>query len=144
MIDSSWIDAAIGGSLIGIASGGLMFLNGRIAGISGIFHRATEGDSEAWRWAFLFGLVVTGLVWRLLWASPGHDLSATVSSYGGYIAAIVGGLLVGFGTRMGGGCTSGHGICGLARLSLRSLTAVLVFMATGIAVTAAIRGLGMM
>ena len=141
MIDASWVEAAVGGGLIGLASGGLMLLSGRIAGISGIFHRAIEGDSDGWRGAFLFGLIATGLLWRLLWATPNFDLPSVP---GGYIAAIAGGLLVGFGTRMGGGCTSGHGVCGLARLSIRSLTAVLVFMGTGVAVTAVMRHLGVM
>ena len=132
----SWRNAAIGGALIGLASGGLMLLNGRIAGISGIFHRAAEGSREAWRWAFLLGLIVSGLAMRALFPS---DDTASNPSVTGYLTAIIAGLLVGFGTRVGSGCTSGHGICGLARLSLRSLLAVLVFLASGIIVTAVMR-----
>ncbi len=141
MIEASWMEAAAGGGLIGLAAGGMMLLNGRVAGISGIFHRAVEGDPGLWRWAFLFGLIATGFLWRLLWTASGFDFAAVP---GGYIVAITGGLLVGFGTRMGGGCTSGHGVCGLARLSIRSLTAVLVFMGTGVAVTAVLRYLKVM
>jgi uncharacterized membrane protein YedE/YeeE len=139
MIDASWLEAGVGGALIGLSAGGMMLLNGRVAGISGIFHRATEGDHGVWRWAFLFGMLISGLAWRLLFAAPGFSFSIAPDST---IAAVTGGLLVGFGTRMGDGCTSGHGICGLARLSSRSLVAVLVFMGTGFAVTAAMRYLG--
>lgn len=141
MIDASWIEAAVGGGLIGLAAGGMMLLNGRVAGISGIFHRAVEGDPGLWRWTFLFGLIATGFLWRLLWSAPGFDWPTVPGSA---VAAIIGGLLVGFGTHLGGGCTSGHGVCGLARLSMRSLTAVLVFMGTGVAVTATLRYLDLM
>ena len=132
----SWRNAAIGGAMIGFASGGLMLLNGRIAGISGIFHRAAEGSREAWRWAFLLGLIASGLAMRAFF--PPAD-TASSPNITGYLSVIVAGLLVGFGTRIGSGCTSGHGICGLARLSLRSLVAVLVFLAAGIIVTAVMR-----
>ena len=130
-----WKNAAIGGALIGLASGGLMLLNGRIAGISGIFQRAVEGSREPWRWAFLAGLLAAGLASRWL-LTPAVAINADFCSY---LAAVAAGLLVGFGTRLGSGCTSGHGICGLARLSPRSLVAVLVFLGTGIAVTALMR-----
>ena len=144
MIDgslSAWRNAALGGALIGLASGGLMVLNGRIAGISGIFHRAVEGSRDTWRWAFLAGLVATGFVSRWLPSSSTVAVSAQPHA-SSYVAAIVAGLLVGFGTRMGSGCTSGHGICGLARASPRSLVAVLVFLLTGILVTAGMRLIG--
>lgn len=139
MLESAWIswrNAAIGGALIGLASGGLMLFNGRIAGISGIFHRAAEGSREAWRWAFLLGLIASGLAMRAFFPP---DETASNPNITAYVTAIVAGLLVGFGTRIGSGCTSGHGICGLARLSLRSLLAVLVFLASGIIVTAVMR-----
>lgn len=144
MLDSNWLawrNAAIGGTLIGLASGGLMLLNGRIAGISGIFHRVAEGSREAWRWAFLLGLIATGLATRWLPSAAVPDVAAT-TNIGSYFVAIGAGLLVGFGTRMGSGCTSGHGICGLARLSPRSLVAVLVFLGSGILMTAAMRLMG--
>ena len=142
MIDASWINAAIGGVLIGLASGGLMLLDGRLAGVSGIFHRVVEGNRETWRWAFLLGLVLAGLAAHL-WQAPAAALTAD-KSLSGYLVVILAGLLVGFGTRMGNGCTSGHGICGIARLSLRSLLAVLVFLGTGMLVTAALRFSGVM
>lgn len=137
----SWRNAAIGGALIGLASGGLMLLNGRIAGISGIFHRAAEGSREAWHWAFLLGLMASGLAMRAFVESDGAASNANLISY---VTAVAAGLLVGYGTHMGSGCTYGHGICGLARLSPRSLLAVLVFLASGIVVTAVMRLTGTM
>ncbi|MFT4074658.1 MAG: YeeE/YedE thiosulfate transporter family protein [Asticcacaulis sp.] len=114
-----------GGVLIGTAAGGLYLVSGRIAGISGIFGNALSGPRGGWRGLFILGLVLAGLGARLLGVTPpgiGSPLALT----------ILAGLLVGIGTRLGNGCTSGHGVCGLARLSLRSLTAVLIFMATAI------------
>ncbi len=138
MNSQSWINSLLGGALIGLASGGLMLFNGRVAGISGIFHRAVEGSRDAWRWAFLLGLVLTGTVAHQLF--PTAMMTTSTSSTPNHTALLIAaGLLVGFGTRMGSGCTSGHGICGLARLSPRSLVAVLVFLGTGIAVTLALR-----
>ena len=139
MLETAWVscrNAAIGGALIGLASGGLMLVNDRIAGISGIFHRAAEGSREAWRWAFLLGLIVSGLAMCAFFPS---DYTASNPNITGCLTAIIAGLLVGFGARVGSGCTSGHGICGLARLSPRSLLAVLVFLASGIIVTAVMR-----
>ncbi|MBL8523687.1 MAG: YeeE/YedE family protein [Betaproteobacteria bacterium] len=138
MIDASWGYALTGGALIGLASGGLMLLNGRIAGISGVFHRAVEGSRDGWRWAFLAGLLLAGAVAHFV-APARLPVSGSGSSI---VVAIIAGLLVGIGTRMGSGCTSGHGICGLARMSPRSLAAVLVFLATGMLVTAAVGWLG--
>lgn len=112
-----------GGVLIGTTAGGLYLVSGRIAGISGIFGNALNGPIGGWRGLFIIGLVLAGLGARLLGVTPsgiGSPLGMT----------IIAGLLVGIGTRLGNGCTSGHGVCGLARLSLRSLTAVLIFMAT--------------
>ena len=138
MNSQSWINSLLGGALIGLASGGLMLFNGRVAGISGIFHRAVEGSRDTWRWAFLLGLVLTGTVAHQLF--PTAMMTTSTSSTPNHTALLIAaGLLVGFGTRMGSGCTSGHGICGLARLSPRSLVAVLVFLGTGIAVTLALR-----
>jgi uncharacterized protein len=143
MIDSSWWYALGGGALIGLASGGLMLLNGRIAGISGVLHQAidTKAPSEAWRWAFLAGLVLTGAITQLIFPQV---ISASTFAEKEIIITIAAGLLVGFGTRMGSGCTSGHGICGLARFSPRSFVAVLVFLGTGMVVTAVMRLLGAM
>ena len=119
------ISALFGGALIGLASAWLLAANGRVAGVSGILHDALAAPVAAWRGAFIAGLLLAGFAWQLL-AGPvpvreGFPL--------GWAAAA--GLAVGFGTRWGGGCTSGHGVCGLGRMSARSLVAVLVFMAAG-------------
>jgi len=116
-----------GGILIGLAAVWLLAVNGRIAGVSGILHGFFQSKGErAWRFAFLAGLIAAGFAWHL-YAGPAP---AREGFSLGWVAAA--GLLVGFGTRLGGGCTSGHGICGLGRLSLRSLVAVAVFMALGV------------
>ena len=133
---TQWMTALTGGVLIGLAATLLLWLNGRIAGISGIFGGVLlpkSGDS-AWRAAFLIGLIVAaGLYMALV---PGAPLPRTDFSRAGLVLA---GVLVGFGTRMGSGCTSGHGVCGLGRLSLRSLVAVVTFMATAIVTTFLVR-----
>ncbi len=124
------IPAILGGLLIGLAAALFAVLDGRIAGISGLFASAT-GIASATPWAiavlFVLGLPLGGLLVRT--AIPQTSISAT-SSLPILIAA---GLLVGFGTRLGNGCTSGHGVCGIARLSPRSLMAVAVFMVTAAA-----------
>ncbi|MBS0320673.1 MAG: YeeE/YedE family protein [Proteobacteria bacterium] len=117
--------ALAGGALIGAAAGGLALMNGRLAGISGVVGSLVAGGVDpGWRIAFLAGLVVAPLAWRLWAPFPGIALAPVP-------VLVVAGLLVGLGTRYGGGCTSGHGVCGLARASPRSLVATLVFMATG-------------
>lgn len=116
-----------GGVLIGLAATGMLLLNGRITGISGIFCQAMrEREGRAWRALFLLGLVTAGGIYRW-WAAD--QFSVTVDASTGIL--IMAGLLVGFGTRLGGGCTSGHGICGLARLSKRSIAATMTFMLFG-------------
>ncbi len=125
------LSAAIGGALIGLAAALLMLLAGRVAGISGILSGclARGNGDRAWRLAFLGGLILAPLTGAVV----GYGLAAPQmpASYGVTVAA---GLLVGFGTRLGGGCTSGHGVCGIARLSSRSITATAVFMTTAILV----------
>ncbi len=119
--------ALIGGMLIGLAVAMFALLNGRVAGISGVLGgllKPTRGDI-GWRIAFIGGLVSASLVYGLFATLPAVQIDA---SYG---ALIVAGLLVGVGTRYGSGCTSGHGVCGLSRLSLRSLVATLSFMSAG-------------
>jgi uncharacterized membrane protein YedE/YeeE len=116
-----------GGVLIGIAVAMFALLNGRIAGISGILGgllKPAPGD-VGWRVAFVLGLVGAPLVYMLFSALPKPQIDAN------YVALIVAGLLVGTGTRYGSGCTSGHGVCGLSRLSPRSLVATLAFMGAG-------------
>ena len=131
------MSAALGGTLIGVASGGLMLFNGRIAGISGIFHQSVAGSREVWRWTFLAGLVSAGFVALLFFPSllPVAAAPTSSSGTGGTLMVVAAGLLVGFGTRMASGCTSGHGVCGLARFSVRSLAAVATFLTVGILVT---------
>ncbi|MDJ0949549.1 MAG: YeeE/YedE family protein [Alphaproteobacteria bacterium] len=121
------VSALIGGLLIGVAASMLLLLNGRIAGISGIaggLLSPARGD-VAWRLLFLAGLALGAALWRLVGPEP-----QAIALTGSLPTLIAGGLLVGFGTRLGGGCTSGHGVCGIARLSKRSITATAVFMAS--------------
>ncbi|MFT5534078.1 MAG: putative membrane protein YedE/YeeE [Candidatus Paceibacteria bacterium] len=118
-----------GGVLIGIAAAMLLFFNGRIAGISGILGgllRPVRGDA-GWRVAFVLGLVVAPLAWGLFATLPVVRIEA------GNVTLIIAGLLVGLGTRYGSGCTSGHGVCGLARLSPRSMVATAAFILAGFA-----------
>jgi uncharacterized membrane protein YedE/YeeE len=129
--------ALAGGALIGLAAVMFILLNGRIAGVSGVLGgllTALRGD-RAWRVAFVAGLIVAPLVYALFAPWPVPTIAA------GPVALVAAGLLVGFGTRLGSGCTSGHGVCGLSRLSPRSLVATLVFMATGFATVFVLRHL---
>ncbi|HSI48860.1 MAG TPA: YeeE/YedE family protein [Ideonella sp.] len=127
--------ALAGGALIGLAAAAMALLLGRVAGISGILGgllRPAPGESR-WRLAFLIGLLLAP--WLARWAGEMPALKIEASS--GLL--IVAGLLVGVGTRYGAGCTSGHGVCGLSRLSGRSLVATLVFMAAGFVTVALMR-----
>ena len=121
------LQVLIGGALIGLASALLMATNGKIAGISSIVHRAffLPGE-ESWTGWFVFGLMLGPAVMLVLgWVSlPNIDID--------WGSIIVGGLLVGMGTKVGSGCTSGHGVCGMGRLSVRSFVAVAVFMSVGV------------
>ncbi|HUD87708.1 MAG TPA: YeeE/YedE thiosulfate transporter family protein [Xanthobacteraceae bacterium] len=127
------ISAAIGGALIGLAAVLLMLFNGRIAGVSGIMGGVfnPRSDDRLWRVAFIAGLIAAPLAA----AFAGHAV-AIPQMPASIVVIAVGGLLVGFGTRLGNGCTSGHGICGIARLSPRSIAATLVFMVAAMAVVA--------
>jgi uncharacterized membrane protein YedE/YeeE len=121
--------ALIGGAMIGVASWMMLALNGKIAGISGILAGLLPPKENDWAWRglFLAGLVGGVALWRLI--QPG----ATISFEGaGWPLLVVGGLLVGAGTRLGGGCTSGHGVCGIGRLSVRSLAATVIFMVVAV------------
>jgi uncharacterized membrane protein YedE/YeeE len=115
-----------GGALIGLSAGLLILLAGKIAGIAGIIGGLVNGASDrTWRFLFVIGLLASPWVWQLFATLP--DLTMVASTPW----LIVAGLLVGIGTRYANGCTSGHGICGLSRFSIRSLAAVGAFMATG-------------
>ena len=118
--------ALVGGLLIGLAAAAMMMLTGRIAGVSGIAARLlppADRTGFSNRLAFIIGLIAAPLVWFAATGSP-----ATQAVPGNLLLMMVAGLMVGFGSVYGSGCTSGHGVCGLARLSLRSLVAVAVFM----------------
>ena len=135
---TDYLPALVGGLLIGTAAVGLLYLLGRIAGISGILWSAVSGAPDnAWRWLFLVGLVAGAALYHLASGTP-----APAPSSLGWPFVICGGLLVGFGTRLGSGCTSGHGVCGIGRLSARSLIATMTFMATGIATVYLLRHVG--
>lgn len=132
MIEIAWAEftpwsALAGGVLIGLAAAGLLLFNGRIAGISGILGGLLSPARAdiAWRIAFVLGLLAAPTIWMMAADAPEINVDA------GYPALAVAGLLVGIGTRYGSGCTSGHGVCGLSRLSPRSLVATLSFMAAG-------------
>jgi uncharacterized membrane protein YedE/YeeE len=140
MVPFDPISALVGGALVGAAATLLMWLNGRVAGISGIlgdFLDVSRGE-RGWRTAFLVGLIAAPLAAAAVGIpviSPDMPKS--------WVVVVGAGLLVGVGTRIAGGCTSGHGICGLARLSPRSIVATGVFMATAIIVVAVVRhGIG--
>ncbi|MEK6805750.1 MAG: YeeE/YedE family protein [Pseudomonadota bacterium] len=124
------IPALAGGALIGLSALLLYAALGRIAGISGIAFGALDAGSRAWRLPFLAGLMGGGWVAVLLGAPL--PFAALPNALSGLAVLTVAGMLVGIGTRLGSGCTSGHGICGLSRLSPRSLAAVAVFMSVGI------------
>jgi len=129
------VSALIGGVLIGSAATLLLALNGRIAGIAGILGGllpAAKGDA-VWRLLFRAGLVIGALAYAAASGSAPLVIDATVPML------IAGGLITGFGARLGGGCTSGHGVCGLGRLSPRSLMATCVFMATTFATVYVVR-----
>jgi uncharacterized protein len=132
--------ALIGGALIGLASALLILGAGRVAGIAGIVGDALQSvvlgrapRCDAIRWAFISGLLIAPWVWRLFAPLP------AATSRAGPVLLIAAGLVVGIGVRMGKGCTSGHGVCGLSRLSLRSLANVLAFMGAGVVTVLVLR-----
>jgi uncharacterized protein len=136
---SQFLLPLLGGVLIGASASLLLLFNGRTAGISGIaggLFTPTKGDS-GWRFAFVAGLLGGGVLLQVL--SPAAFGVKSASPALGM--TVVAGLLVGFGTRLGSGCTSGHGICGISRGSLRSIVATLTFMATGVLTVLALRQL---
>ena len=130
----SFISAAVGGALIGVSATIMLLGVGRVAGISGILGGALipgppatgEDGDRSWRWAFLAGLLLGGLALRLLAPATVSAISPAPLSL-----VVVAGLLVGVGTQLGNGCTSGHGVCGMSRLAPRSMAATITFMLTG-------------
>jgi uncharacterized protein len=129
------LSGLFGGALIGLGSAVLMLLTGRLAGVSGILGGALiSGSDRGWRLAFMAGLIVAAIVAPLFGApAPARLASSNLLPFA------VAGVLVGFGSRMGNGCTSGHGVCGFARFSARSITATLVFMGFAVATVALLR-----
>lgn len=138
-MNQDWINAGLGGVLIGISVSLMLMWNGRVTGISGIVNGVlapVKGDTQ-WRILFIVGLVLGGLVMGQL--NP-KTFENTVNSE--MWTTIVAGLLVGFGTILGSGCTSGHGVCGISRMSPRSLVATVVFMVAGVAAVYLFRKFG--
>jgi uncharacterized membrane protein YedE/YeeE len=136
MADFDWTSALLGGALIGLSATLLMLLLGRIAGISGIVAGAVDGPAvdKPWRLAFIAGLVAVPLI-----ANAAGFTALPPQMPVSFSLTAVAGLLVGVGTRLGGGCTSGHGVCGIARLSPRSLVATVIFVGTAAIVVAVMR-----
>ena len=132
--DPIW--ALLGGALIGLASVLLMMLTGRIAGISGILGGCltfVAGD-KVWRLTFIMGLILAPVISGVLgYPLPMPQMPAS------WVTIVIAGLLVGFGARLGGGCTSGHGVCGIARISTRSIVATAIFMGAAMVVVAIMR-----
>jgi uncharacterized membrane protein YedE/YeeE len=134
-----WILGLVGGALIGIAVSLMLLWNGRVTGVSGIVYGVftpVKGDT-AWRWYFIAGLLMGGLSLK---ATAPELLAVELQTKTSI--SVLAGVLVGFGAILGGGCTSGHGVCGVSRFSLRSIVATLVFMSAGIAAVAFLRKAG--
>lgn len=135
--DFTPVSALIGGALIGLAASVFLLTHGKVAGISGLYGGLLNPQTEDGpvRFAFVAGLVLAGVFARMF--APG--LFAAMPASRPMLVIAIAGLLVGYGTRIGNGCTSGHGVCGLSRFSIRSLVATITFIATG-AVTVALFG----
>lgn len=136
-----WINALLGGALIGISVSMMLLLNGRVTGISGILNGviapSTGAGDRRWRWFFLSGLFAGGLTLK---AVMPEAFSGGLNTPDWTV--VVAGLLVGFGTLLGSGCTSGHGVCGISRMSARSFVATIIFISLGVIAVAAFRALG--
>ena len=128
MTEFTPISGVVGGVLIGVAAVWLLWANGRIAGVSGILGSLLTRRPEGlgWRLCFIVGLILSPMVCRTVVGDLGVELQAP------WLLMVVAGFIVGFGTRIGSGCTSGHGVCGIARISPRSLVATGVFLITAI------------
>lgn len=121
------VSALIGGMLLGISTAMLLFFNGRIAGISGIASGLFVPNKSDWQWrvVFILGMAISGLIYQIILGNISVATIVTDRS-----TLLIAGLLVGVGATLGSGCTSGHGICGIARFSPRSIVATLIFMST--------------
>ena len=139
---NSYLLALFGGALIGLAVSLMLLWNGRVTGISGIIFGAVVKPSkndQAWRWNFIAGLLVGGLILHFIYPSAFGEGLAT-----GPWTIVVAGILVGFGTVLGNGCTSGHGVCGISRLSPRSLIATGSFISAGVVAVFLFRHFGVL
>jgi uncharacterized membrane protein YedE/YeeE len=138
MIAAEWIGGLFGGALIGLATCCLLLFLGRLSGISGIVDGLFDGANgqNGWRWSFVWGLLAGGLLGFVV--APQAFANTTGTSIW---TMAVAGLLVGYGTRLGSGCTGGHGVCGLPRLAPRSIVATLTFIATGAVTVAFMRAI---
>lgn len=140
-MNAEWLNALIGGGLIGVAVSLMLLFNGRVTGISGIINgslKPQKGDF-LWRVLFILGLFLGGVVLKFLRPESFTNTLETET----YLT-VVAGLLVGFGTIMGSGCTSGHGVCGISRFSIRSILATMTFIAAGIIAVVIFRKLGVL
>ncbi len=134
-----WINALIGGAIIGIAVTIMLFLNGRVTGISGIINGifSFQKFDTLWRFTFVLGLFLGGIILNIVRPESFQGaLNLDTSN------TIIAGLLVGFGTILGSGCTSGHGVCGISRLSIRSIVSTATFIAAGVIAVVILRKLG--
>lgn len=123
------MESILGGVIIGIAVSLMLFFTGRVTGISGIIGGILNRDNadQNWRILFIGGLITGGLILRVV-----HPVAFTIQSHAGTFDYVLAGLLVGFGTLLGNGCTSGHGVCGISRFSMRSILSTIVFISFGI------------
>lgn len=133
MVDFFW--PSVGGILIGLSASFLLLFGGRIAGISGIIWGVMKPHQEdrGWQWLFIIGLLMGTWLYHALSGKPYPMFENN------YLLAICGGLLVGIGVRLGNGCTSGHGVCGIGRMSMRSIVSTIIFMSVGIATVSIFR-----
>ncbi len=134
---TDWLMALVGGVLIGAAVSVMLLFNGRVTGISGIISGAMFRPKDIWRWSFLLGLLVGGSILNQI--NSAFFSGSLLSDWWTTVAA---GILVGFGTLLGSGCTSGHGVCGISRLSIRSVVATVTFIIAGMVSVYVFRKLG--
>lgn len=132
---TEYVPSLAGGMLIGLSASLLLLFNGRIAGISGIVGRLAQGSQVGTNALFVVGLIFGPTLYGLI---AGHPPASTITA--SWPLLVIAGLLVGFGSRMGSGCTSGHGVLGLARLSPRSFVAVVTFLTAGVVTVSLIKG----
>ena len=138
---SQFLPALAGGLMIGCAGAMFLLVNGRIMGASGLVGGLVDksgNGNKSERWMFLVGLIVAPAIINLIWGAAPTNVTDN------YLLLIVAGLLVGVGTRIGSGCTSGHGVCGMSRLSLRSIISTLIYIGAGVAIIPLARAIGVL